>query len=104
MKTVKRLITIILFLIPAYLVYSFDSELQPESFIFEKIQTPGVSNTLLEDQNGFIWVGTDLGLWLYNGYEFKSFTHIIPERIDAGMYQDRTGNIWIGSGNGTNQI
>ncbi len=94
------LICILILLFTAQVIYSIDSNTSPDSFTFEKIQTPGVSNTLLEDRDGFIWVGTDMGLWLYNGYEFKSFTHIIPERIDAGMYQDHDGYIWIGTGNG----
>jgi len=67
---------------------------------FEKIQTPGVSNSLMEDSMGFIWVGTDVGLWRYDGYSFKNFSYVVPERIDAGMYQDRQGTIWIGTESG----
>jgi ligand-binding sensor domain-containing protein len=59
--------------------------------------------TLLEDQNGFIWIGTRNGLDRFNGYTF--------ERIDIGqqtqgqeqvrsLIEDREGNIWIGTNNG----
>jgi len=72
----------------------------PDEIEFEKIATPGVSNTLMEDSSGFLWVGTDVGLWRYDGYEFKSFSHIIPERIDTGMFQDDDGLIWIGTESG----
>lgn len=79
--------------IPVASLFSGDIE-------FEKIPTPGVSNTLMEDRDGFVWIGTDVGLWRYDGYGFKSFSHIVPERIDAGMYQDEEGTIWIGTENG----
>lgn len=75
-------------------------QFRPDRIEFEKIQTPGVSNTLLEDRNGFIWFGTDIGLWRYDGYDFKNYSHIVPERIDTGMYQDRQGLIWIGTEGG----
>lgn len=72
----------------------------PDEIEFEKIATPGVSNTLMEDRSGFLWIGTDVGLWRYDGYEFNSFSHIIPERIDTGMFQDEKGLIWIGTESG----
>jgi len=85
--------------LPAVL-YSQSGNFSPEKISFEKIATPGVSNTLLEDQNGFLWVGTDVGLWRYDGYGFKSYSHIVPERIDTGMFQDSRGLIWIGTESG----
>jgi poly-gamma-glutamate system protein len=72
----------------------------PKLMEFEKIQTPGVSNTLMEDAMGFLWIGTDVGLWRYDGYGFKNYSYVVPERIDAGMYQDQMGIIWIGTESG----
>jgi|GEM_PF-2005868 len=67
---------------------------------FQKIATPGVSNSLLEDRDGFLWFGTDVGLWRYDGYDFRSFSHIVPERIDTAMFQDSSGTLWIGAESG----
>jgi len=72
----------------------------PSRIEFQKIPTPGVSNSIMEDRDGFIWFGTDVGLWRYDGYGFKNYSHIVPERIDTTMYQDRSGLIWIGTENG----
>jgi len=51
----------------------------------------------MEDRKGFLWIGTDIGLWRYDGYVFKDFTHIVPERIDSQIFQDNKGSIWIGT-------
>jgi PAS domain S-box-containing protein len=74
--------------------------LHSDTIDFQKIPTPGVSNSLMEDRDGFIWFGTDVGLWRYDGYGFKNYSHIVPERIDTTMYQDRDGMVWIGTENG----
>jgi PAS domain S-box-containing protein len=54
----------------------------------------------MEDKDGFLWLGTDVGLWRYDGYSFKDFSFIVPERTDSGLYQDREGIIWIGTQSG----
>lgn len=35
------------------------------------------TNAIVEDNNGFIWIGTDNELLRYNGHGFKSFYHIM---------------------------
>lgn len=67
------------------------------SLDISKIRTPGTSYSILEDKDGFLWIGTDIGLWRYNGYDFEDFTNIIPERIDGQIFQDHTGDIWVGT-------
>lgn len=67
------------------------------SFDISKIRTPGTSYSILEDKDGFLWIGTDIGLWRYNGYDFEDFTNIIPERIDGQIFQDHIGDIWVGT-------
>ncbi|MGC9354341.1 MAG: ligand-binding sensor domain-containing protein, partial [Mariniphaga sp.] len=58
------------------------------------------------DSRGFIWVGTQNGLNLYDGYEFKSFTHdendttSLSDNDISYIYNDNADNIWIGTGTG----
>jgi len=66
-------------------------------------------NCLLQDNKGFIWIGTPNGLNRFDGYQFKVFT---PNPNDSNSISDRTinclaedsqGNIWIGTSNGLNK-
>ncbi len=66
---------------------------------------PGNSvRCFLKDQQGFIWIGTAQGLCKYDGYQFKHYTRnsgfdISDDFINA-LYQDKAGNLWIGTETG----
>jgi ligand-binding sensor domain-containing protein/two-component sensor histidine kinase len=79
----------------------------------EKVQDEGLTNNyincILQDKNGFIWVGTGEGVFRYNGYSFKAFrnfpghaTTLDNNRITA-LYTEND-NLWIGTGSGLSCI
>jgi Two component regulator propeller len=60
------------------------------------------ANQIVQDDQGFIWFGTQYGLDRYNGYEFKVFTHD-PARENSlscvyihSLFKDRSGSLWVG--------
>jgi ligand-binding sensor domain-containing protein/signal transduction histidine kinase len=60
------------------------------------------SQSLLQDQRGFMWFGTGYGLNKYDGFNFTIYTLETSEDVLAGnsisrLYQDRAGNLWIGT-------
>lgn len=61
-----------------------------------------------QDENGFIWMGTDDGLARYDGYEFRVFRHTneknsLSNNVIRAIISDPLGNIWIGTeGGGVN--
>jgi len=60
------------------------------------------SQSLLQDQRGFMWFGTGYGLNKYDGFSFTIYTLETSEDVLAGnsisrLYQDRAGNLWIGT-------
>ncbi|MCW8998829.1 MAG: response regulator, partial [Kangiellaceae bacterium] len=58
---------------------------------------------IAEDKNGFIWFGTDTGLYSYDGYEVTK--HNIQNQNDAdfsetlikSIYSDADSNLWLGT-------
>lgn len=63
---------------------------------------------LLQDNNGFIWIGTQNGLARYDGYQFKVYKHqsdntssISNNHVQA-LLQDDRGRIWVNTRNGLN--
>lgn len=62
--------------------------------------------SLLKDQKGFIWIGTDNGLNKFDGNEIKLFKEeIFPTEVSNDykincLYEDIRGLVWIGTRNG----
>jgi signal transduction histidine kinase/ligand-binding sensor domain-containing protein/DNA-binding response OmpR family regulator len=64
--------------------------------------------TMLQDKDGYVWIGSWGGLSRYDGTNFKSFRpsdtsvdEISHNRINR-LYEDREGRLWIGTGGGLN--
>jgi ligand-binding sensor domain-containing protein/signal transduction histidine kinase len=61
---------------------------------------------ILQDQFGFLWIGTEDGLNRYNGYTFKVFRpdlnspDTISDRWVTSLFEDSQGYIWIGTRQG----
>ena len=74
---------------------------------FSRLSTAqGLSQTrvlqIVEDNQGFIWLGTQYGLDRYDGYEYKVFVHD-PARKNSlncvyihSLFKDRSGTLWVG--------
>jgi signal transduction histidine kinase/ligand-binding sensor domain-containing protein/AraC-like DNA-binding protein len=67
------------------------------------------SNTvygIIQDEDGYIWIGTDDGLNRFDGREFKVFRTSgrepgsIPGNHIYSLFQDRDGLIWVGTDRG----
>ena len=63
-------------------------------------------NFIQQDSQGYIWVGTDDGLNLYNGYGFKVFTNTpydpdsLSDNSIKAWFEDEKGTLWIGTFSG----
>jgi len=66
--------------------------------------------SILQDSQGFIWVGTLGGLARYDGYSFKVFKHNpkVPTSISDNnirvIIEDNKGYLWVGTENGLNRF
>ena len=52
---------------------------------------------LLQDRAGFLWVGTENGLFRYDGHRFRGFTTDdgLPASQIEAMHQGRDGTLWV---------
>lgn len=68
-------------------------------------------SSMIQDQHGFIWIGTHDGLHRYDGYEFTSFNFDAqdPKSISSNVITDileaPDGTLWVGTAqNGLNRL
>lgn len=84
---------------------------QEPSFYFEKRTVQdGLShnkvNCILQDQRGFLWIGTDDGLNRYDGSQFIHFRNrpgdstTVSGNIITDLLEDKAGLLWIATADG----
>ncbi|MGK0364217.1 MAG: ligand-binding sensor domain-containing protein, partial [Saprospiraceae bacterium] len=60
---------------------------------------------VLQDSDGYIWVGTQNGLAKYDGYTFEVYVSKVKDIDNQGfkgnkisaLYEDKEGNLWVGT-------
>ncbi len=59
--------------------------------------------SVAQDNTGFVWIGTQVGLYRYDGYELFRFSHtnsVLPSESIYSITKDRKGRLWIGTDRG----
>jgi len=65
---------------------------------------------IAQDKYGYIWISTHNGLFKYDGYRFKHFSHdpnnpnSLASNFGISVCVSRDGNIWIGTGSGLERL
>lgn len=88
---------------------------QPGTIDFERVSAwYGYPNSFIEDikedRFGFLWFGTNEGLFRYDGYEFKVYRHDVRDSTSLSspnikdICETRNGEIWIGTNYGLNLL
>jgi ligand-binding sensor domain-containing protein/signal transduction histidine kinase len=69
------------------------------------------ANNILQDSQGFLWIGTQGGLARYDGYNFKVFKHdndephSLSNNYIQAIFEDSQGILWLGTdGGGLNRF
>ncbi len=63
---------------------------------------------IFQDSQGFIWLCTEDGLTLFDGYTFKTYKHSaadsssISNNVIISIIEDKNDKLWIGTNNGLN--
>jgi signal transduction histidine kinase/ligand-binding sensor domain-containing protein/DNA-binding response OmpR family regulator len=83
------------------------SELPHKNIIFQQLPeklslSQSSVNCVLQDRDGYLWIGTWSGLIRYNGYTTTIFhsghgTDNIKSNKITTLYEDRKGNLWVGT-------
>lgn len=106
---------VIFFALISGMLYSQSLSQLPEAPRVQRIDIrDGLINnkvsSILQDDRGFIWIGTTEGLNRYDGYEYRSFSYIPFEKNSLSqsqiqtMHLDTQNNLWVGTYGGLNRL
>jgi ligand-binding sensor domain-containing protein len=107
LRKAKHIFTGVLFL----LCYSYTSNAIEQRIRFDLLSIKdGLSqssvNCVVQDDQGFIWIGTQDGLNKYDGYSFTTYYHdpadssSICDNFIRDLAIDSVGNLWVGTDHG----
>jgi ligand-binding sensor domain-containing protein len=70
-------------------------------FLLKKNESVQV-NKIFQTRNGFVWFGTNKGLFRFDGLEYKRYTvsDSLPDQHVTALAEDSVGTLWIGHRNG----
>ncbi len=100
-----KFLNVFIILFFAQLVSTVYAQLDTTSITRYSIENGLPSNTvydIVEDKDGFIWMGTDAGLCRYDGQYFKTYTSEdgAPDIEILDLFVDSKNRIWCNSFNG----
>src|SRR6478735_5969990 len=90
----------LLFLLPAFACYSQPNELHFNRLSIKNGLPEGVITYVLQDKQGYMWIGTQAGLVRYDGYTTKVYQFGVEDPLSASIrsiYEDRWGGLWVGT-------
>lgn len=99
----KRLFVIL------FLILGVSSILQAQilpfrTYSIERGLSEAVVNDIVQDSNGYLWVGTSYGLNRFDGLKFENYYSedgLLDNKIFS-LYEDNNNRLWIGTGSGIN--
>jgi ligand-binding sensor domain-containing protein/two-component sensor histidine kinase len=103
-STVAKVMLVMLLLFGNLLAQ--EEEISFTHFTAEDGLSTNIVSKIIQDKNGFIWIGTRNGLNRFDGYNFKVFfpdpsnKNTISGRVISCLCEDKFGNIWIGTPTG----
>lgn len=74
-----------------------------------KQMTSSTISAIVQDQNGYVWVGTEYGLNRFDGYRYSYFLaddenpYSLNDNCITTMFVDSEGTLWVGTRQGLNR-
>lgn len=106
MQGITKLLYVTPFLIIHFLVSAQNNSLIKNFLTVDNGLSHNEVTSIVQDNQGFIWIGTRGGLNRYDGYDFKIFnqvpgdTNSLVNPSIQSLFVDSKGNIWIGTKSG----
>lgn len=110
-SAMKRLSCLVFISIFFYsnLFFAADTKIRFEHLTIEDGLSQNTVFSILQDSYGLLWIGTEVGLNVYDGQNLRYFTRdaddpsTLSDNIVTAVCEDSAGRIWVGTENGLNR-
>lgn len=94
----KKIFILFVFVLSFFRANAFQQPIQVLKHYSQEEGLPSSSiNVIEQDKEGFIWIGTDIGLSRFDGYRFRNYTIIdgLPDNWVLDIQCDKQGRLWV---------
>jgi signal transduction histidine kinase/ligand-binding sensor domain-containing protein/DNA-binding response OmpR family regulator len=104
----KKITSIILIIYCCFNLTAQVKELYFDKINYDEGFSPSMISGMIQSKKGFVWIGTENGLFRYDGYNFNRYTR--DKKVEGSLsnshinviFEDSEENLWIGTNNGLN--
>jgi len=108
MRLKKYILAVLLILGSCINMFAQNQGLYFEQINYDEDFSPSMISSIVQNKKGFIWIGTENGLFRYDGYSF--YRYIRNKDVKGSLsnnhvniiFEDSDQNLWIGTNHGVN--
>lgn len=107
----KRLLCVVIFVtLTTNRLLGQDTELNFDHINYDEVFSPSTVTDITQSKKGFLWIGTDDGIFRYDGYGFNKYAReknpksgLSNNHINV-IFEDSRENLWVGTYHGVNVL
>ncbi len=108
-RFIKYIISLFILICLQSFVQAQISRLNFEQINYDEDFSPSMISSLVQTKKGFIWIGTENGLFRYDGYSFYRYVRNKTEGSLSNnhvnvIFEDSAGDLWVGTNHGVNRF
>jgi ligand-binding sensor domain-containing protein/class 3 adenylate cyclase len=106
MHKLVRSVYILLLLLASFSLVAQTSNLKFQRLTIKEGLSQSSANTIIQDNFGLIWIGTQEGLNMFDGYDISYFKHQIKQNKTLSnsyvlkLFEDKNNLLWVATRNG----
>ncbi len=107
MQVIKH-VMLLFTLISSIHINAQNADLNFDQINYDEDFSPSMISSIVQNRKGFIWIGTENGLFRYDGYSFYRYMRNKDDKATLSnnhvnvIFEDSDQNLWVGTNHGIN--
>ncbi|WP_409414969.1 two-component regulator propeller domain-containing protein [Epilithonimonas sp.] len=108
LKRITDVLIYIVFVLISGVFYAQETSIHFDQINYDDDFSPSMISNMIQSRSGFVWIGTENGLFRYDGYSYKKYArdkqtngNLSNNHINV-IFEDNNQDLWIGTNHGLN--